>query len=142
MLARDVEVFVEMAQCCDDVAGKIERFSLDGSSWPLDRYARDSVLLSLSRIGELVSHVEEPESLEVFPGIPWRQVKGMRNFIVHDYKNIALDMAWVSATIDVPALRTSLLSSETVRAQYEMEKDYVAEDLEQVMAELESMPEE
>ena len=40
MLARDVEVFVEMAQCCDDVAGKIERFSLDGSSWPLDRYAR------------------------------------------------------------------------------------------------------
>ena len=66
----------------------------------------------------------------------------MRNFIVHDYKNIDLDMAWVSATIDVPALRVSLLSSETVRAQYEMEKDYVAEDLEQVMAELESMPEE
>jgi len=36
--------------------------------------------------------------------VPWPQIIGMRNRIVHDYLNIDFDIAWEVARVDVAAL--------------------------------------
>lgn len=54
-------------------------------------------------IGEAASRVSG-ELVESQPAVPWRQVIGMRNRVVHDYFEVDLDILWVAVTADVPAL--------------------------------------
>lgn len=45
---------------------------------------------------------------QAVPDIPWRQVIGMRNILVHDYFGIDLGEVWHSVEHDVPLLKASL----------------------------------
>lgn len=42
-------------------------------------------------------------------GIPWQEIAGFRNRIVHDYFGFNLDTAWQVATISLPILREQIL---------------------------------
>ena len=37
--------------------------------------------------------------------VPWQQIAGFRNIVVHSYFSIWLSLVWVAATQEVPALR-------------------------------------
>lgn len=70
----------------------------------------NSVILtafSLAQIGELSGRVSEELRAEA-PDIPWKQIKGMRNLIIHDYTGI--DMRIVGDTVehDIPRLRQQI----------------------------------
>jgi uncharacterized protein with HEPN domain len=58
-------------------------------------------------IGEAASRVS-PETRETIPAIPWRQIVGMRNRIVHDYLEINYDVVWSVAIQSVPELLSVL----------------------------------
>ena len=36
-----------------------------------------------------------------YPNVPWQDIVGMRKRLVHDYRNISMDVVWVTATEDV-----------------------------------------
>jgi len=38
-------------------------------------------------------------------GVPWKQIKGMRNVIVHHYGNVDIEELWHTITEDIPSLR-------------------------------------
>ena len=40
----------------------------------------------------------------IYPQIPWRSIKGMRNRIVHDYENVDLAVLWGTITKSLPTL--------------------------------------
>ena len=42
------------------------------------------------------------------PEIPWHQIAGMRNILVHGYFEIDTDLVWDAATRDVPALKPAI----------------------------------
>ena len=50
---------------------------------------QDAVLRRLEIIGEAVKNLPE-EIIENHPGIPWRQIAGMRDIISHEYFGITL----------------------------------------------------
>ena len=53
---------------------------------------------------------------ERHPEIPWREIIGIRNRLVHGYDAIDLDIAWQVATADLPALLPlleSIVASES-----------------------------
>jgi uncharacterized protein with HEPN domain len=54
-------------------------------------------------IGEAASRIT-PELTAHHPHVPWRQIIGMRNRVVHDYFEIDLDILWTAVTHDVPYL--------------------------------------
>ena len=37
--------------------------------------------------------------------IQWKQIRGMRNIVVHAYGNIKLDYLWSTVITDIPALK-------------------------------------
>jgi uncharacterized protein with HEPN domain len=68
---------------------------------------QDAVLRRLEIIGEAVKHLHE-EIRENHPDIPWRQIAGMRDIIIHEYFGITLNMIWVVATEDILELKTKI----------------------------------
>lgn len=54
-------------------------------------------------IGEAASRITE-NVVAANPQVPWRQIVGMRNRVVHDYFDIDLDVLWAAVTSDVPRL--------------------------------------
>jgi uncharacterized protein with HEPN domain len=36
--------------------------------------------------------------------LPWRQITGFRDVLIHDYPNLDLDRVWLVASRDVPEL--------------------------------------
>ncbi len=73
---------------------------------------RDGVLAAgLERfvevIGEAASRVIK-ECEEALPDIPWRQIVGMRNRLIHGYVAVDPDVLWDVVHDDLPAFITTL----------------------------------
>ena len=68
---------------------------------------QDAVLRRLEIIGEAVKHLPD-EIREDHPDIPWRQIAGMRDIIIHEYFGITLEMVWIVATKDILDLKTKV----------------------------------
>jgi len=68
---------------------------------------QDAVLRRLEIIGEAAGRIAHEVQKE-FPDIPFRQIRGMRNIIAHDYGEVDLERVWETAMVDVPALLKTL----------------------------------
>jgi uncharacterized protein with HEPN domain len=62
------------------------------------------VVQKLSIIGEPASHVSE-EVAHCHPEVPWPQIVGSRNILVHAYFGIDWEIVWRAATNHCPVLR-------------------------------------
>jgi uncharacterized protein with HEPN domain len=54
-------------------------------------------------IGEAANRVSD-ETRQKHPEIPWQQILGMRNRLVHGYDVIDMDLLWNTVTSDLPPL--------------------------------------
>ncbi|HEY9818991.1 MAG TPA: DUF86 domain-containing protein [Candidatus Obscuribacterales bacterium] len=72
-----------------------------------DRKTISAVLYSLAIIGEAVRGI--PPELEVsHPEIPWDDVRGMRNIVIHEYFQVNLSIIWQTIQDDLVSLEFSL----------------------------------
>jgi uncharacterized protein with HEPN domain len=58
-----------------------------------NRTAQDAVLRNLQILAESTQRLSAA-SKDKHPHIPWRNIAGFRNRLVHDYFNIDLDLVW------------------------------------------------
>ncbi len=58
-------------------------------------------------IGEAANRVSEATQQKT-PGIPWPQIIGMRNRLIHGYDVIDYDLLWDTVTNDLPPLIAAL----------------------------------
>lgn len=69
----------------------------------------DACVFNLSQIGELVKSIDK-EITDKYPNIPWRQMYGLRNRIVHDYEGVNLRLVWEVITLNLEKLKEELLN--------------------------------
>lgn len=62
---------------------------------------------SLAQIGELSGRVSK-ELQEAYPDVPWKQIKGMRNLIIHDYTGIDLRIIDDTVVHDIPKFKQQI----------------------------------
>ncbi len=88
-----------------DAAARAIEFSQGRTRADLD--VDDILALALARlieiIGEAAGGVEDPVR-SASPGIPWRQIIGARNRLIHGYFDVDLDVLWAIVSTDLPAL--------------------------------------
>lgn len=63
--------------------------------------------LSLVRLLEIVGEAANripPETRQQYPSIPWLQIVGLRNRLIHGYDAVDFDILWQIVTIDLPLL--------------------------------------
>ena len=75
-----------------------------------DSKTQDAVVLKLLVIGEAAAQVLGDHSgfAEQRPDIPWKQMKGMRNRMVHGYFETNLDLVWETVQVFLPELERKL----------------------------------
>jgi uncharacterized protein with HEPN domain len=61
----------------------------------------------LEIVGEAAGRIS-PEVQREFPGIPFREIRGMRNIIAHDYGEVDLERVWETIAHDIPPLLEAL----------------------------------
>ena len=67
------------------------------------RLHQNAVLKSIEIIGEATTHVTEQTRL-AHPEIPWKEIIGMRNHLVHGYFQVDLKQVWKTVQQDIPSL--------------------------------------
>ena len=72
-----------------------------------DVQLRLALLRALEVIGEAANKVT-PETRAAHPEIPWTQVVGIRNRLIHAYFDIDLDIVWKTAAESLPELLSML----------------------------------
>jgi len=67
--------------------------------------------LALVRLVEVVGEAAARVSLDLqakYPSIPWQQIVGMRNRLIHGYDQVDLNILWDTIEFDLPPLIAEL----------------------------------
>jgi uncharacterized protein with HEPN domain len=72
-----------------------------------DRKLNLALVRLIEIIGEAAAHVTEPMR-ERCPGLPWEDIIGMRNRIVHGHDEVDLDILWDVVDLHLPPLIVEL----------------------------------
>ena len=68
---------------------------------------QDQVVRRIEIIGEAVRHLPL-DMREKYPEVAWRGIAGMRDMVIHEYFNVNLNIAWDTATIELPKLQRQI----------------------------------
>lgn len=72
-----------------------------------NRMLSHALVRLLEIVGEAATGVSD-EFHKMHPGLPWKQMIGMRNRLIHGYFDMDLDILWQTVVSDLPALRVQL----------------------------------
>ena len=92
-----------------DAAREAESFSQNKTrnSLDTDRKLALALVKCIEIIGEAAAQISN-ESREALPQIPWADIIGMRNRLIHAYFDINLDILWKPVVEDLPPLVAEL----------------------------------
>lgn len=72
-----------------------------------DSLCQDAVIRRLEIIGEAARRISQ-QTHQSFPELPWGEMIGMRNRLIHKYDDIDVDILWDTVTGDIPGLIETL----------------------------------
>lgn len=80
----------------------------------LDQFKESDLMVratcfSLVQIGEQMNKLEELLK-ELYPNLPWRYARDMRNLIVHVYNNVKAEVIYSTAKSDLPELSEAFIN--------------------------------
>ena len=63
----------------------------------------DAVIRNFEIIGEATKHIPE-EIRKSYPEIPWKEMAGMRDKMIHEYFGVDLEIVWKTIKIHLPQI--------------------------------------
>jgi len=90
-------------------ARKVVRYTegMDRAGFEADERTVDAVLRCIGVIGEAASRLPDG-ALDEYPTVPWKNIKAMRNVVIHAYFGVSIDVVWQTVTVAIPDLITAL----------------------------------
>jgi uncharacterized protein with HEPN domain len=99
----------------DDIVGAMEAAlefvaGMDAEAFHTDRKTAFAVVRALEIVGEATKRI--PESVRVrYPTVPWRQMAGMRDRLIHGYATVDLNIVWQTVMEDIRAARPLVIEA-------------------------------
>ena len=68
---------------------------------------QDAIIRNLEIIGEAVVNISDELKLE-YPDVSWKEIRGMRNIVTHQYFGLELSEVWSTVVNDIPLLKKQI----------------------------------
>ena len=87
---------------------RIEIITASGRDTFMESFVnQDAVIRSFEVIGEITKRLS-PELIAEHPTIPWRQLAGFRDVLIHDYEKVDLEAVWRVIDEDLANLKRAV----------------------------------
>jgi uncharacterized protein with HEPN domain len=105
---------VYLQHIADSIA-RIKKYSTGGSpQFFAETIVQDAVIRNLEIIGEAVKRLSDSTRQQA-PEVPWQQIAGMRDVLIHNYFGVRLDRVWQVVERDLPELEQAVSRLLTTR---------------------------
>lgn len=103
MKKRDYRDYLQdILDSINDIESFIQNMAFD--SFKEDRKTIYAVIRCLEVIGEATKKI--PKSIkDKYPSIPWREMAGMRDKMIHEYFGVDVGVLWETVKGDIPSLK-------------------------------------
>jgi uncharacterized protein with HEPN domain len=110
-----IDFLTDILESIENIENFIEGFNFEEFS--KDTKTIYAVVRALEIIGEATKNL--PNSLKIeYPEVPWRDMTGFRDKVVHGYFGVDLEVVWDTAVEDAPSLKpliTKILGEKETR---------------------------
>ena len=72
-----------------------------------DKKTQDAVIRNIEIIGEATKHISE-QTRKINTKIPWKQMAGVRDRLIHHYFGVNIDIVWQIAEFELPSVLSML----------------------------------
>jgi len=69
-----------------------------------NKMVRDAVVRQFEIIGEATKRLSQKVK-DLNPDLPWRDIEGMRNKLIHEYFGVNMTVVWKTVESDLPILK-------------------------------------
>ena len=90
-----------------DSIQRIDEYVENKAQFYSSRLVQDAVVRNLQVMAESSQRLGE-EIKHNYPDIPWKQISGFRDILVHDYLGVDLDVIWSVVEQELPGLEQAL----------------------------------
>ena len=98
---RDKEILLDIIRACNLIQEFCE--SLDFIAFEGDIKTQSSVLYQIVIIGEAINRLSS-DFAQSNPQVPINAIRGMRNRVVHEYKEVDIKILWEVIQTNIPQL--------------------------------------
>ena len=104
MNSRNLDIVEHILRYCDEIEEANSELGNSIERLRSSSVYKNSVSMCILQIGELVGHLSNDFKV-TYSGMPWNDMRRMRNIAAHHYDKFDVDKLWETITEDIPALR-------------------------------------
>ena len=102
LTVKEKGILIYIIKHCNRIDDKIKNQTFEIFS--SDDDLKEIISFNVLQIGELVKNLS-PDLLKQYPKMPWKEIKGMRDWVAHGYGTINLQEVWKTATKEIKPLK-------------------------------------
>lgn len=102
-MKKDLRLYIEhILECIDKILSYTRNMNED--EFLRNDLVKDAVVKNFEVIGEATKNIPD-DFKAAHPGIPWKNMAGMRDKLIHDYAGIDYWKVWDSVIMDIPKIK-------------------------------------